>query len=158
MLMSRLPRQVRGVHPNDLHVTLTFLGDCSDDAAQAAWTAACAQPPPVLHTMLADPMSFGGGRAWGFALGHQTPAKWITIHRRRILAAAGAPADDRRPRPHLTVGWQRASLPASEMRKALDPAIGTPNVLDRIALYCRADASPHPQPRYRQLRILPLRP
>ena len=116
MLERELP-EVRFSPPENLHVTLKFLGDFPQDALprlahQAA--ARLARTPPFDVT-LSGVGAFPHGRAarvlW---IGVQTGAAHLARLARKLDAAAGklGASRDRRPfRPHLTLGRLREPRP-----------------------------------------------
>lgn len=104
--LEALPRGARAFHPDDVHVTVAFLGDCGEAAARSAWTDA-------KKTSLAA-TTFGGGPLVPF--GHRSKPSAYAIepaapdlvafmaeHRDRWLALAEARPDERGPRAHATL-------------------------------------------------------
>ncbi|MEZ4336863.1 MAG: 2'-5' RNA ligase family protein [Sandaracinaceae bacterium] len=147
-LIERLggpPEGVRLFAPSDIHVTLAFLGPVDETRAVAAFEA--------LHTedLGAIDVTFGavglmGHPRRGTALAaivrdpEDSLERAIAARRDPVLEAAGAPPDDRPPRPHATIAriGRRANPPtrraAIRWSEHVDLS-GLGACLDRIALF-----------------------
>lgn len=156
-LLMRMATPLRPEHPDDLHVTLAFLGRCSDEQAQAAWRQCCQSPPPALPLGAGAYAWFGRpGRPRVLALelfGVEVLSRWMLANRAAIATAAGVAADMRPPRPHLSLARLGTSIDreAAEDLLAGLPLPDTTGIrLDTMALYRRASAdAPAGGPRYR---------
>jgi 2'-5' RNA ligase len=121
--LESVPVGVRLFHPDDLHVTLAFLGPVGRTAAERGWTTA----------LLA--MAGGGLGRWRFVPGAlhafgdpKKPSAWsvepeprvealeafITAHRGPILEAGQGRPDRRPARPHATLVRPRTKASPAE--------------------------------------------
>lgn len=143
-LVADTPRGIRRFHPEDLHVTVAFLGACGPDRAQEAWERIADR----LHSPVTA--RFGALRPMGpakkpsaysltFTEGQDALAA-IVAWRDDALAAAGARPARRPPLPHVTVARppRRAGQAVREAGSAW-MAKAQPDrawvQIDRIALY-----------------------
>ncbi|HEX7382055.1 MAG TPA: 2'-5' RNA ligase family protein [Nevskiaceae bacterium] len=156
-----MPERLRAQHPQDLHITLAFLGDCTPAAALAAWALVEAEPPARATLRLAKPAIFGSGRAIGFDLeGADALCAWMARYRARSPTAIDATSDNRAVRPHLTVAWTRHQRPVDEglsgIPGLLSGSVGLPIPMATVALCRRAEGNGRTAPRYRTLERLAL--
>jgi 2'-5' RNA ligase len=113
---------LRPLAPEDLHVTLAFLGPCGEERALQAWQAAAALRHPPIGITAGSWRGFGPRRspsAFGLTLaeGHPQLVELIRGWRHPILRAAGRPPDGREPLPHITLARPpRRSGPAQRAR------------------------------------------
>lgn len=146
-LLGSLPAGIRRFHPEDLHVTVAFLGPVTAATARTAWAAGdwSRQPPLATHT--GPRAGFGHPRrpsAYGLEIGDgdDPVAGFLRRWREPLLAAAGRPPETRPVRPHLTLGRPPRRHGDTIRARARDwVAAEQPPValqLDRIALYTRA--------------------
>lgn len=158
-----LPSGTRTLHPDDLHVTVAFLGAVGETRALRAWSAL--EPPagPPVSARIGPRATFGNPRrpsALGLDLeprrGHGELARVIEARRNPLREAAGVEPEVRAVRPHVTLGrpprrpstaWWRA---CEQWLAAADPPASLR--FDRIALYTRADGDP--ERGFRMLRTL----
>jgi RNA 2',3'-cyclic 3'-phosphodiesterase len=144
-LARTAPATVRVFHPEDVHMTVAFLGAVSQDAAERAWA--------TLQGYRSSPieLSLGGLRPMGnprrpsalsvvVEAGNDRVAALIATLRAPACAAAGARADDRPPLPHITVARPSRSASAAELRTAVEWAqaqrpVGAKVVLERLVLF-----------------------
>jgi len=139
------PPPLRRFHPDDLHLTLAFLGPCEEAAALAAWRGldGLSHPPIAIRA--------GGWRALGspkapsaygltLAEGHAELGDLLREWGALALAAAGCPPERRPALPHLTLlrpprrqaeAWRESM--AAWMATA--PLPQPPALLSRLALY-----------------------
>lgn len=139
------PQALRRFTPEDLHITVAFLGPCGAVRARAAWAAieGLVQPPIAIRA--------GGWRALGpldrpsayglsLSQGHQELAALLQHGGARALAAAGCPAERRAPLPHCTL-LRPPRREAAQWREpmarwlASAPLPEAPAVLQKLALY-----------------------
>ena len=118
-----LPARVRAFQSADLHVTLAFLGACSEAAALQAWKQATQQPPAAIcmTTSTLQPMGKKSRpSAFSFLFRDDEPlVDWMETYRADVLAAAAARPDNRTPLPHLTIARPRRRISPSQREKAL---------------------------------------
>ena len=91
-----LPADLQALHPEDLHLTLAFLGPCGPERAAAAWRALAALRSPAL-TITAGPWrAFGSPRrpsAYGVSVEQGNAAlKALMQHWAPLAQGAAAPA------------------------------------------------------------------
>lgn len=140
---ARPPHGIRRFHPEDLHVTLAFLGPVEEAAARAAW-AACGRPPARRATLgTVVPMGRPDRYTALSALldeGRADVEADMGRHRRAACEAASVAPDRRSPKAHLTLA--RPGRRAGEGERAAGLAwartvdlSGVPLTLDRLALY-----------------------
>lgn len=157
------PQELRRLDPLDLHLTVAFLGACDATAAWAAWAAAAPlRQRPITATA-------GGWRAMGpaaapsaYALlldrGADALAALLASWGPPALAAAGRPAERRRPLPHVTLlrprrrDGQRLRGPMAAWM-ATAPLPGDPVTFREMALYTW-----NPDRRERLFQIVARRP
>jgi len=144
-----LPRAFRLFHPEDVHLTLSFLGGCGEERALAALAALdaalAAAPLAPLDVALAEVVPMGSRRhysALSALLGHGRPEASAALGRLRdVLAdAASVARDTREPKPHVTLARPARRATSSDRDAGLAwaasldlSAVGAR--LDRIALY-----------------------
>lgn len=162
-LMASIPPGLRRFHPDDLHLTVAFLGAVGPEAARAAWALVGDIDAGPLRAQTGRLAAFGRpGRpsAYGLELGagRDSLAAFIGAWRDPLRAAAGVGAEERAVRPHVTVARPpRRGGQAIRARAAawLDtqPAPAT-ITLARIALYTRAP--PGEERQFRRIEEAPL--
>ncbi|MCS6798070.1 MAG: hypothetical protein NZ898_06025 [Myxococcota bacterium] len=139
------PRGVHALHPDDLHVTVAFLGAVGETAALRAWDRIWELPVDVLEATLGivEPMGHPARASALAAQLHGSDGRLVDVIERMrgpLYAAAGALPDTRPARPHLTLARIGRRAGASERAAALAWAAsldcrGCRLRLDRIALY-----------------------
>jgi 2'-5' RNA ligase len=139
--LGPLPPGVRALHPDDLHLTVAFLGSCTEVAARAAWDA-LTWPTGPLDVVLGPCRAFGGRYPSALAVTIDDPRLVDAIDAARgpCLDAAGLPPDDRPVRPHATFARIVRRATKAEARAARAwaeglPTAGTPVRLDTLALF-----------------------
>lgn len=144
--LDALPPGTRRFHPDDLHVTVAFLGAVDEATALATWTAADWSSEPALRALGGCRATFGPRhRPSAFGLEFEDPRgelrAFIGRWRDRLLAAADLPPERREVRPHVTMGRPpRHGGDTIRIREWLASGPGAVAVtLDRVALYTRAD-------------------
>lgn len=156
-------------HPEDLHLTIAFLGAVTEEAARAGW-AALAWDLPRLEVVLGAVVPMGSPRrpsAFSALLDQGRPPVEAAMGESRgaCFAAAGARPEDRAPKAHVTVA--RPSRKASDHDRragevwAAGLELGHPTVvLDRVALFTwsetRRSGDEGPRFRVAEARALPV--
>lgn len=148
--LPALPRAFRLFHPDDVHLTLSFLGGCGEERALAALAALdaalAAAPLAPLEVALAEVVPMGGSRrhysALSALLGRGRPEASAAVGRLRdaLADAASVARDTREPKPHVTLARpaRRATSSDREAGLAWAASLELSAVsarLDRIALY-----------------------
>ena len=161
-LVRSVPPQVRVFHPEDVHLTVAFLGPVGAERAAAGWQQITSDHPAVEVSLGAvEPM--GNPRRPSalsviVADGFEVVADLVSALRDPILRAAEARPDTRPPKPHITVARPARNARGPARRAAIDwararPSVGARVTLDRIALYTWAADR-----RERQFRIVEQHP
>jgi len=143
--VSAPPEGLRRFHPDDLHLTLAFLGACGEEAARRAFARASEWPGAPREATLGPLVPMGAPArysALAFLLEQGRAEVEAAIGRVRDgwLAAAGARPDTRPPKAHVTVARPRRRGLADERRGGLAWAAtidvrGQPIALGRPALF-----------------------
>ncbi|MDD9266254.1 RNA 2',3'-cyclic phosphodiesterase [Paenibacillus sp. GCM10023248] len=160
-LRERLPFQ-KWTHPQDVHVTLSFLGDTAAEKVEALADElrrlAAAAPPLTLH---AEGLGVFGPPAapsvlWAGVAGDLDALAALQREVAGACARHGFPAEARAYRPHLTLArrYRQAAGPFSRAALAGAPALPAWRVED-IVLY-RSHLGR--QPSYESLGVFPLDP
>ena len=145
------PPGARLFHPEDLHITVAFLGRVGEDAARRAFAFAPAWPSPALSVSLGPMVPLGHPRRFS-ALSAlleegraQVEAAMARV--RDVMAdAAGAEREHRPPLAHVTLARPSRKADAEQRRGMLAWASATelraPRVLlSALTLYTRAERS-----------------
>ena len=136
------PRAGRPTHPEDIHLTLVFLGPASPEQRQCAEAAAGRVRGQPFELTLDRMGSFPWARVlWCGA--DTAPPALAGLVLRAGLAGCGFALDERPYRPHATLARKASALEA----RTLDPPIRWP--VDSFVLACGQEGPP---PRYRILR------
>jgi 2'-5' RNA ligase len=148
-LTKDAPREVRVFHPDDLHLTVAFLGRCGEERARAAWAVAEGFRAAPIRARLGGLRGLGNPRrpsALSAVLltGHDEAVAVCRALRDPMIEAAGARPEAREPLPHLTVARPAMRAGPRERRVAVAWAeakkpIGIDIVLDRLALFTWSD-------------------
>ena len=157
-LRARWP-DVGWIPPERWHLTLCFLGDIREEAAESLardLTASAAETPPI-HAVVGGGGSFPGGRR-ARVLWVGVDAEPLTTLAARVGQAArkiGVEVDSRPYRPHITIGRVRKEPMADPdaARATLSAARGARFEVDRLLLF-RSFLGP--KPRYEELVACPL--
>lgn len=142
-LVAGAPPGLKRFHPDDLHITLAFLGAVAPEAAMASWRVIAEAPLGPLDGVLERVAGFGDPRApsaFSVEVSGEAIREAIATWRGPLAEAAGARPDRYAPRAHCTVCRPRRESPDADRRAGLAwasalPALGRPVRLDRIALY-----------------------
>ncbi len=146
--LPALPPLLRRFHPEDVHLTLSFLGACGDAAAARALQALDAElssaPRASVAVSLAEVVPMGAkpysALSALLAHGRDETVSLIAGLRDTLSEAALGRREKRAPKPHVTIARpsRRASASALEAGLAWGNALDLRHVsatLDRIALY-----------------------
>ena len=142
-LVATAPPALRRFHPEDLHVTLAFLGPVDEPRARAAWELVQTCPPEATTGTLGRVAAFGNPRRpSAFSVEIASPVLRDAIAGLRDLAceAAGVAPDDHPPRPHATLVRPRRVATDAQRAAGLAWARSVPPLerlarFDRLALY-----------------------
>lgn len=158
-LVADAPSCVRVVHPSDLHATVAFLGRSGEAAAVDAWHAIEGESLVAFDVTLGTIVPMGNPRrpsALSVVLtdGRETAVELIARLRPKLIEVAGARADSRQPKPHITVARPARNGSADERQRAVawaenKPPIAVPIHIERLALYTGNDDR-----RTRQFRVV----
>jgi 2'-5' RNA ligase len=139
------PTGVRLFHPDDLHLTVAFLGPVTAEAAQRAFDLVQRWPTGNLNLTFGSVQPMGPPRrASAYAArieqGHQDLAEAIGQIRPELYSAAGSRPDQRPPLPHVTLARPQRRATEIERQQGLAWAkalnLGLPEVpVNEIALY-----------------------
>jgi 2'-5' RNA ligase len=144
------PAAFRRYHPEDVHLTLAFLGGCGEAAAERALAALdeklALAPAPVIEATLGAVVPMGGSRRHYSALsallahGREAAIETTLALRDAITEAAIGRREARPPKPHVTLARpkRRASPADREAGLAWAEALELGAIavrLERIALY-----------------------
>lgn len=140
------PPGVRLFHPDDLHLTVAFLGPVSCGDAEAAFAVACEDwPTGPIGIALGEVRPMGNPRRPSalsalVSDGAADLSEAISSLRDRTCATAGVRADGRAPLPHVTIARPSRSATAAEREAAVAWAtrldLGGPRgTLGRLVLY-----------------------
>ncbi|MBC8328109.1 MAG: hypothetical protein H8E31_05105 [Planctomycetes bacterium] len=133
----------------DLHITLAFLGGCSEEQALRAWRLnGCCALGPVPVT-LGEVVPMGNPRRYSalsvlLRRGRNPVEKAIGLCRDRWLEAAEARPDKRPPKAHTTIARPQRRATPEVRQRGLEWAAGlelggVDLVLDELVLYTWAD-------------------
>lgn len=143
------PRGVRLFAPEDLHVTVCFLGPVSRERAEQAFELATLWPTGIVDATLGGVEPMGNPRrpsalAARVDRGAAVLAHAIDAVRAPMATCAGVAVDTRPPLPHATLARPVRDATAAERAAAVEWArgldLGAPAVqLSRLVLYTWAD-------------------
>ncbi len=147
-LVSTPPHGPRRFHPDDLHLTVAFLGPVNESQARAGWNAVRWDLPPTTVTL---------GQVVPMGPPHRYSALSIELAQARaaieqavgqcrdaICDAAGAQREHRPPKAHVTIARPSRNASENERTAGLRWAERLdfrqqPVLLDTLALYTWAD-------------------
>lgn len=145
-----LPGGLRLYHPDDVHLTLAFLGGCGEDGAERALAALDARlaldPPLATEVTLGAVVPMGGSRRHYSALsalldaGREAMTATLTAYRDALTEAATGRREARPAKPHVTIARPKRRATEAERAAGLAwaEALDLSDVrarLDRIALF-----------------------
>ena len=147
--LPALPPSFRLFHPSDVHLTLSFLGGCGEEAALRAFRALEAElaqaPATSLDISLGGVVPMGPTRQYSalsalLERGRDETASCIARLRDVVSEAALGRREKRAPKPHVTIArpgrraTEQARIAGLAWAAGLDLR-GVGARLDRIALY-----------------------
>lgn len=148
-ILADAPDELIRFSPEDLHLTLAFLGPVGEDKARRAWSIAESAPPKAVDVTFGEVKPFGRPS--------KPSAFSLTITRGRpmlcdalrglgdeVREAAGLEPERREPRPHITVArpHRKASKEVRDAGIAWARGAAIPQTslrLDKLALYTWSD-------------------
>ena len=150
--LTDIPASLRRYHPDDIHLTLAFLGGCGQEAAERALVALDARlesaPVHAIDATLGEVVPMGGSRRDYTALsalldrGRAEATACVAGVRDSLTLAATGRREKRPAKPHVTIARpMRRATPGDEARAAglaWAAALDLRSVrvrLDRIALF-----------------------
>jgi len=165
-VLADLPASCRGFQPEDVHLTVAFLGAMDPDRREAVAAAMDRVAAAPLHIRLGALLALPSPKrpsAFSFSVtqGAEAATGLIGDWRESLWAAAGARADTRPPLAHITVARPIRKFGPRGQREGMDwmRGVAPPDgllIIDRLALYTWAEDR-----RLRQFQIVhqrPLRP
>jgi len=158
-VLADVPPSLQRSHPEDLHVTVAFLGAVGEAKARAAWATLDGWAATPLDAVLGPVKPFGNvsrpsALAVVLAGGNEAVSRLVGELRGPMFAAANVPSDPRAPLPHVTVARPRRRASAAERQRAVAWAASVaaplaPVRFDQVALYTWSDDR-----RERQFRVV----
>jgi 2'-5' RNA ligase len=147
--LPELPAAFRRFHPDDVHLTLAFLGCCGPQRAERALGALDEQLaralPEAIEIALAEVVAMGPRRSYSalsalLGTGREQTQACMASLRDPLTEAASGRRDQREPKPHVTLARPRRRATDAQRAAGLAwaEALRLDNVrarLDRIALY-----------------------
>ncbi len=147
--LPALPPSFRRFHPDDVHITLAFLGGCGEAAAERALVAlenALREKPfPSIDVSLAGVVPMGPRREYSalsalLERGREPTEASILALRDVVSEAALGRREKREPKPHVTLARPQRRATEEARRAGLSWAsaldlCAVERRLDRVALY-----------------------
>ena len=148
--LPALPSNFRRFHPEDVHLTLAFLGGCGTIAAERALAALDqrlqSEPLRAMAVSLGEVVAMGGSRRTYSALsalldrGRAEASASIAALRDLLTQTASGRTEKRPPKPHVSIARPRARASDADRDAGLAWAatLQLQNVqtrIDRVALY-----------------------
>lgn len=143
------PPAVRLFHPDDLHLTVAFLGGVDEDAARRAWELRGLWTQGAVRIGFGEVIGMGPPARFSalaalLERGRETVEAGMAACRDAMLAAAGAPPERRAIKAHVTIGRPRRDATPAQRSSALAwalhlPLRGVEAGLTEMALFTWAD-------------------
>ena len=140
----------RRCHPQDLHLTVAFLGAVTETQARAAFDRPLAWDQGAIAVGLGPIVPLGNPHRYSalsilLTLGHDRACSLLHQNQPHLLGTAGVPLDPRPPKPHITVMRPQRHASHQDRQIGLTWAEGwdlsqtDPLLLRDIALYTWTD-------------------
>lgn len=164
-VIDGLPAGLRRLHPDDLHITVAFLGPVGEDCALTAWAETEDIDAGPFELRTGAPAALGRPRrpsAYGLDLvADRAFIDWVAHWRDRLRAAAEIEPETRSVRPHVTLARPpRTAGPSIQHRARAWLENTRPDAttlsLDRIVLYTASDGSGQQRYHWARQRMLPV--
>ena len=153
--LPQLPPSFRLFHPDDVHMTLSFLGGCGEEAALRALAALDSAREqrafPSMNVSLGSVVPMGSARAYSalsalLERGRSEATECVATWRDVLSEAALGKREKRAPKPHITVARPRMRVTDAGREAGLEWAQGLDlsriyATLDRVALYTWSDGN-----------------
>jgi 2'-5' RNA ligase len=148
--LPALPSNFRRFHPEDVHLTLAFLGGCGQSAAERALAALDerlqSEPLSAIAVSLGEVVPMGGSRRNYSALsalldrGRAEASASIAALRDLLTQTASGRTEKRPPKPHVSIARPRSRANEADREAGLAwaAALQLQHLharLDRVALY-----------------------
>lgn len=148
--LPALPSNFRRFHPEDVHLTLAFLGGCGTIAAERALAALDqrlqSEPLRPMEVSLGEVIAMGGSRRTYSALsalldrGRAEASASIAALRDLLTQTASGRTEKRPPKPHVSIARPRARASDADRDAGLAWAAtlqlqSVQTRIDRVALY-----------------------
>lgn len=138
-LLVNIPSKMRIFTSTDRHITLAFLGNCTQSEAYAAWERAC-QALPHVQELQPEKLALMGPpkKPSAVAITFQNPRRlihWMTEHRSEILANAQRPPAKYPPLPHMTIARPNRRARDEERQAMMDWCTHTEVSLPKIGFH-----------------------
>jgi 2'-5' RNA ligase len=147
--LPELPRHFRRYHPDDVHLTLAFLGGCGEEAALRALGALdqrlAGEPLSAIEVTLGEVVPMGSARRYSalsalLGRGREETTARLTALRDLLTETASGRRERRPAKPHVTIARPKSRAAEADRAAGIEWArtLDLGNVtaeLDRIALY-----------------------
>lgn len=158
-VLEKLPGDVRGFVPEDVHMTVAFLGQLSPDRQPAVLDVLASVRSAPVHITLGRLVALPTRTrfsALSYEIDQGKPICEALIHRWRdpFIRAAHARPDHRPPRPHITIARPHRKAGAAARQRILDAIAKTSPPKDLLWLESMALFSWAWNRRERQFRIV----
>jgi 2'-5' RNA ligase len=142
--LPQVPSGFRRFHPDDVHLTLAFLGGCGEDGARRALAALDERlrtaPLAALDVSLAEIVPMGPKPAYSalsalLGRGRNQAIAHVASTRDVLTDAALVRREQRAPKPHVTIARPPVRADGTRRAEGLDWA----RSIDLCAINCRLD-------------------
>jgi len=147
-LKEDAPPDLEFQHPEDLHMTVAYLGKIGEAAANEAFDSLAGMAAPPIEATLESMEVLGGAIALSPTDGNDASKTLMGSIKEPLELEAGRQPDERQPRPHVTVATTSGTA-AKRREAAAQWAEGAsptpaPVKLDTLGLYVRNDGPGKP--------------